>query len=256
MAVFLATREANYGDGPPERGAGAAWSRTAGSTSSPPRRWSRTSSSSRSILMDGLRLGLRHAMRAVLTLAASCAAALLVAGSAGAASGTPKSPLAAYGYHLYGQYCLALPRRRTPPDATTSPRPPSGAGPGRAQGQQGGIGPSLHGVGALAADFYLRTGYMPLRAHRPAAAAQPRLPERPPDPRARRVRRELRRPADPEAEAGARQPLAGPGAVHRALRRLPPGRRAGRLRHGRGAAGARRWRRRARSLKPCGSART
>src|SRR5215216_2414926 len=26
-----------------------------------------------------------------------------------------------------------------------------------------GRGPSLHGVGALAADFYLRTGYMPLR---------------------------------------------------------------------------------------------
>jgi len=39
----------------------------------------------------------------------------------------------------------------------------TGAAPGRSQGQQGGIGPSLHGVGALAADFYLRTGYMPLR---------------------------------------------------------------------------------------------
>ena len=29
-----------------------------------------------------------------------------------------------------------------------------------------GKGPSLHGVGALSADFYLRTGYMPLRSPR------------------------------------------------------------------------------------------
>jgi ubiquinol-cytochrome c reductase cytochrome c subunit len=101
-------------------------------------------------------------MRTVLTLTVIVAAGLLAAGSAGAASGTPKDPLAAYGYHLYGQYCLgchggnAAGRYDQPPSAT-------GAGPGRAQGQQGGIGPSLHGVGALAADFYLRTGYMPLR---------------------------------------------------------------------------------------------
>ena len=101
-------------------------------------------------------------MRAVLTFAALAAAALLFSGSAGAAPGTPKDPLAAYGYHLYGQYCLACHgtnaagRYKEPSSAT-------GAGPGRAQGQQGGIGPSLHGVGALAADFYLRTGYMPLR---------------------------------------------------------------------------------------------
>jgi quinol---cytochrome-c reductase cytochrome c subunit len=101
-------------------------------------------------------------MRAVLTLTAVAAAALLGAGPAAAASGTPKSPLAAFGYHLYGQYCVACHgpnaggRYKEPSSAT-------GAGPGRAQAQQGGIGPSLHGVGALAADFYLRTGYMPLR---------------------------------------------------------------------------------------------
>jgi ubiquinol-cytochrome c reductase cytochrome c subunit len=100
-------------------------------------------------------------MRAVLTIAVLAATGLLVAGPAGAA-GTPKKPLAAYGYHLYGQYCLgchgpnAGGRLDEPSNAT-------GAGPGRVQGQQGGIGPSLHGVGALAADFYLRTGYMPLR---------------------------------------------------------------------------------------------
>ena len=101
-------------------------------------------------------------MRAVLTLTVLAAAGLLAACPARAGSGTPKDPLAAYGDHLYGQYCLgchggnAAGRYHEPSSAT-------GAGPGRAQGQQGGIGPSLHGVGALAADFYLRTGYMPLR---------------------------------------------------------------------------------------------
>jgi quinol---cytochrome-c reductase cytochrome c subunit len=99
-------------------------------------------------------------MRAVLTIA--IAAVLLLAGSANAATGTPKSPLAAYGYHLYGEYCLschggnAAGRVNEPPNGT-------GAGPGRAQERQTGIAPSLQGVGALAADFYLRTGYMPLR---------------------------------------------------------------------------------------------
>jgi ubiquinol-cytochrome c reductase cytochrome c subunit len=34
--------------------------------------------------------------------------------------------------------------------------------PGQSTGGQTGAGPSLRGVGALAADFYLRTGYMPL----------------------------------------------------------------------------------------------
>ena len=93
------------------------------------------------------------------------AAALAAAGSATAkspAKGTPTSGLAAYGYHLYGQYCLgchggnAAGRVNEPPYAT-------GFGPGRSQSRQGGIAPSLQGVGALAADFYLRTGYMPLR---------------------------------------------------------------------------------------------
>jgi len=99
-------------------------------------------------------------MRAVLTIAGLAATGLLAAGAAGAAP--PKHGLAAYGDHLYGQYCLgchgpnAAGRLKQPASST-------GAAPGRAQGQQGGIGPSLHGVGALAADFYLRTGYMPLR---------------------------------------------------------------------------------------------
>jgi ubiquinol-cytochrome c reductase cytochrome c subunit len=82
-------------------------------------------------------------VRAVLTIAV--AVLLLAPGSAGATTvpqGTPKSPLAAYGYHVYGEFCL---------------RCHSGNAAG------GRVAPSLRGVGALAADFYLRTGYMPLR---------------------------------------------------------------------------------------------
>jgi quinol---cytochrome-c reductase cytochrome c subunit len=64
------------------------------------------------------------------------------------------------GEHLYGQYCLAchgengagVYRART-----------IGAGPLRQQSSQQALGPALQGVGALAADFYLRTGYMPLQ---------------------------------------------------------------------------------------------
>jgi ubiquinol-cytochrome c reductase cytochrome c subunit len=64
------------------------------------------------------------------------------------------------GYHLFGQYCVAC------HGVAGSGIPPAraiGTGPGRAQRQQLGLGPSLQGVGALAADFYLRTGYMPLQ---------------------------------------------------------------------------------------------
>lgn len=100
-------------------------------------------------------------MRAVLT-AAVIALGLLVAGPAAAAPGTPKGPLAAYGYHVYGEYCLSC-HGANAAGRYDEPSSATGAGPGRVQGQQGGIGPSLRGVGALAADFYLRTGYMPLR---------------------------------------------------------------------------------------------
>jgi ubiquinol-cytochrome c reductase cytochrome c subunit len=100
-------------------------------------------------------------MRTVLTTAV-IAVGLLVAGPAAAASGTPKGPLAAYGYHVYGEYCLSC-HGANAAGRYDEPSSATGAGPGRVQGQQGGIGPSLRGVGALAADFYLRTGYMPLR---------------------------------------------------------------------------------------------
>jgi ubiquinol-cytochrome c reductase cytochrome c subunit len=44
---------------------------------------------------------------------------------------------------------------------------PNGRGitsPVRGAEDREGLGPSLHGVGAMAADFYLRTGYMPLQS--------------------------------------------------------------------------------------------
>jgi ubiquinol-cytochrome c reductase cytochrome c subunit len=100
-------------------------------------------------------------MRAVLTFATVVVAAGLFATGA-AAAGKPNDPLAAYGYHLYGQYCLSC-HGANAAGRVNQPSNSTGAGPGRAQEQQGGVAPSLQGVGALAADFYLRTGYMPLR---------------------------------------------------------------------------------------------
>jgi ubiquinol-cytochrome c reductase cytochrome c subunit len=81
-------------------------------------------------------------MRAVLTITVLVATGLLAAGPGTAASGTPRTPLSGYGYHLYGEYCLSCHGSNAAGSA---------------------IAPSLQGVGALAADFYLRTGYMPLR---------------------------------------------------------------------------------------------
>jgi len=60
-------------------------------------------------------------------------AALTLAGSAAAADGK----------QVFGRYCVSC-------------HGPNGAG-------VADRGPSLHGVGALSADFYLRTGYMPLK---------------------------------------------------------------------------------------------
>jgi ubiquinol-cytochrome c reductase cytochrome c subunit len=52
------------------------------------------------------------------------------------------------GYHLFGQYCVSC---------------HGVGGSGIAPVRQGKLAPSLRGVGALSADFYLRTGYMPLQ---------------------------------------------------------------------------------------------
>ncbi len=93
-------------------------------------------------------------MRRLLALAAVTVAALLVP-AAPQASPKPGTP-AARGDHLYGRYCLSC-------------HGPNGNGKQSRSGKTG-IAPSLQGVGALAADFYLRTGYMPL----PHLGLQPR----------------------------------------------------------------------------------
>jgi ubiquinol-cytochrome c reductase cytochrome c subunit len=97
-------------------------------------------------------------LRRLLPLAA---AALVL--PAGAAAATPAQ--VKRGEHLYGQYCVACHGAHGRGGSRTI-----GAGPGRTQGEQRAIAPSLRGVGALAADFYLRTGYMPL----PHLGLQPR----------------------------------------------------------------------------------
>ena len=81
-------------------------------------------------------------------LAVTMLAALVLTGTAGAAS-------VQRGKQLFGQYCLACHSSVLPHTI--------GAGPGREMRQQRALGPDLHGVGAMAADFYLQTGYMPLR---------------------------------------------------------------------------------------------
>ncbi|HET7568728.1 MAG TPA: c-type cytochrome [Gaiellaceae bacterium] len=100
-------------------------------------------------------------------LAAAAVALVLAAPASG--GGTPPGKLAAYGYHLYGEYCLAC-HGGNAAGRQHEPAYAAGASPGRIQDRQAGIAPSLHGVGALAADFYLRTGYMPL----PHVGVQPR----------------------------------------------------------------------------------
>ena len=88
------------------------------------------------------------------TLAALGALAALAAVAAPAAA---SPPLVTQGAHLFGRYCSACHGMNGTPTGKTI-----GAGPGRQQIQQTAVAPSLRGVGARAADFYLRTGYMPL----------------------------------------------------------------------------------------------
>jgi ubiquinol-cytochrome c reductase cytochrome c subunit len=90
--------------------------------------------------------------RALLTTAVC---ALVCAASAEAAS-----PLVVQGKSLYGRYCLSCHGAN---GSGVAPARKIGAGQGRAQQQQNAVAPPLRGVGALAADFYLRTGYMPLQ---------------------------------------------------------------------------------------------
>jgi quinol---cytochrome-c reductase cytochrome c subunit len=64
------------------------------------------------------------------------------------------------GLKLYGRFCASC---HGPGGSGQTSSSQIGAGPARDQIEQTGLGPSLQGVGARAADFYLRTGYMPLR---------------------------------------------------------------------------------------------
>jgi ubiquinol-cytochrome c reductase cytochrome c subunit len=63
------------------------------------------------------------------------------------------------GKALYGEYCVACHGA----NGMGANGGETGFGPGRSEEVQKRLGPPLIGVGALAADFYLRTGYMPLR---------------------------------------------------------------------------------------------
>jgi ubiquinol-cytochrome c reductase cytochrome c subunit len=75
---------------------------------------------------------------------------LLLAGAASADNGK----------QLFGRYCASC-HGPSGEGSITGQR--YGGSQARNQSVQTGLGPSLHGVGALAADFYLRMGYMPLR---------------------------------------------------------------------------------------------
>jgi ubiquinol-cytochrome c reductase cytochrome c subunit len=87
-------------------------------------------------------------------LLAVAVAALVLVPLAGAQTGD-----VTYGRHLYGRYCIACHGA----NGMGVIGGQVGAGPARNQTVQKREGPPLVGVGALAADFYLRTGYMPLR---------------------------------------------------------------------------------------------
>jgi len=94
-------------------------------------------------------------MPAKLRPVATIVAALALAAPAAAAPG----PLVTRGEHLFGRYCVACHGMN---GSGVVPAKRIGAGPGRSQTVQRVVAPSLRGVGARAADFYLRTGYMPL----------------------------------------------------------------------------------------------
>ena len=97
-------------------------------------------------------------MKRLLLVAAALGAALAPAARADA----PPSSLVQRGKQLYGQYCVAC-HGANGSGVTIANEKRIGGAPLRLQTQQVGIAPSLRGVGALAADFYLRTGYMPLQ---------------------------------------------------------------------------------------------
>jgi ubiquinol-cytochrome c reductase cytochrome c subunit len=99
--------------------------------------------------------------------ALAAALALVLPGAAVPAGAADPDGLVQQGKDLYGRACVAC--HGANGEGVMKPSKAIGFGPGRANRVQGGLGPPLAGVGALAADFYLRTGYMPL----PRVGAQP-----------------------------------------------------------------------------------
>jgi ubiquinol-cytochrome c reductase cytochrome c subunit len=101
----------------------------------------------------------RRVALAALGVVAVLLGALLLAPN-GARGGTSRAvpidgPLVHRGAALYAASCSQC--HGVNGAGRSAPREESGVG------DVAGVGPSLRGVGALAADFYLRTGYMPLR---------------------------------------------------------------------------------------------
>jgi ubiquinol-cytochrome c reductase cytochrome c subunit len=89
------------------------------------------------------------------------AVALLVLAAPAAALAAPSAEIER-GLHLYGRYCIAC-HGPNGSGQVRSTETRVGGGPARDQTVQAAVAPPLRGVGALAADFYLSTGYMPLK---------------------------------------------------------------------------------------------
>jgi quinol---cytochrome-c reductase cytochrome c subunit len=112
----------------------------------------------------------RALLAAVAVVVLLLAANSLAAGGTGGTGGR-RVPLLQRGAALYAANCSQC----HGPNGAGKTRP----GPARGVNNVAGIGPSLRGVGALAADFYLRTGYMPLGDARDQPVRQrPRFDER------------------------------------------------------------------------------
>ena len=95
----------------------------------------------------------RTALAGLLSVALAAASGGPVANGSTGGAAQPRN-LTGLGAQLYAVNCAAC--HGIGGAGKTTPGPASGAG------NVAGIGPPLRGVGALAADFYLRTGYMPL----------------------------------------------------------------------------------------------
>ena len=87
---------------------------------------------------------------------AACALFGAWTASSARASGASQTTPVARGAELYAENCQSC--------HGIGGAGKQGPGPVNGVGDVNGFGPSLVGVGALAADFYLRTGYMPLRS--------------------------------------------------------------------------------------------